>query len=65
MNVPHNSSFLGDCNGVSFTPRSEGICVIDNGPGSIKDDDDDDKDATSIDSGSHLSLAAVMDEGAT
>jgi hypothetical protein len=42
--------------------------MIDNGPGSVEDDDGDDKDdkdATSIDSGNHLGLAAAMDEEAT
>ena len=39
--------------------------MIDNGPGSVEDDDGDDKDATSIDSGNHLGLATAMDEEAT
>ena len=39
--------------------------MINNGPGSVEDDDGDDKDTTRIDSGNHLGLATVMDEGAT
>jgi hypothetical protein len=39
--------------------------MINNGPSSVEDDNGDDRDATSIDSGNHLGLAAAMDEGAT
>ena len=63
-NVPNNLSFLGDCNGVSFTACSEGVCMIDNRPGSVEDNNGDDKDATSIDSGNHLGLVAAIDKGA-
>ena len=42
----------------------EGVCMIDNGPGSVEDDNGDDKDATSIDSGNHLGLVAAIDKGA-
>jgi hypothetical protein len=39
--------------------------MIDNRPGSVEDDDGDNRDATSIDSRNHLGLATAMDEGAT
>ena len=39
--------------------------MINNRPDSVEDDDGDDKDATRINSGNHLGLAAAMDEGAT
>ena len=63
MNIPNDSSLPNDGNGVSFTARSEGIRMINSRPGSVEDDDGDDEDATSTNSGNHLGSAAA-DEGA-
>ena len=59
MNVPNDSSLQGKGSGVSFPTHSEGVCMIDDGPGSVEGDDGDNEDATSIDSSNHLGSAAA------
>ena len=59
MNVPNDSPLRGKGSGVSFSTHSEGVCMIDDRPGSVEGDNGDNEDATSIDSSNHLGSAAA------